>query len=265
MFTLDYNMFKKKSAGNDLREKELIVSLTTIPERIHKVHICINTLLNQSVKPDRVILWICEDDFEKVRIPILLKMLVKRGLEIRRHYDLRSYLKIIPALKCFPDALIVTADDDVRYPVDWLKDLYNAYKKEPEYIHCHRAHLIKYNDSGNVLPYNEWVWQAGEDIGPSLDLFPTGVGGVLYAPGHLGKEVLNEKCFMENCQKADDVWLKAMSLMNKTECKKVKSKCFSIKKIKIKNNRTLSEYNVDMGGNDTQLNNINKIYNVFKG
>lgn len=260
-----FNFIVKDSPfGLDKRERELIVSLTTIPERIYKVHICIDALLKQSIKPDRIILWLCIKDFENNKLPYLLKKLTGRGLEIRWYYDLRSYLKIIPALKCFPDALIVTADDDVYYPKDWLKELYYAYKKEPEYIHCHRAHLIKYNQFGKVLPYDEWIWEAGDYVGPSLDLFPTGVGGVLYAPGHLSCEVLNEKYFLNNCQKADDVWLKSMSLLMNIACKKVRSRCFSIKNIKIKNNRSLSKYNVIMGGNDVQIESVCNNYGVYK-
>jgi len=46
--------------NTDRRPAELIVSLTTIPERIGKVHLGIDCLLRQSVRPDRVILWLNE-------------------------------------------------------------------------------------------------------------------------------------------------------------------------------------------------------------
>ena len=42
------------------RPTELIVSLTTIPERIGNVHLGIDCLLCQSLRPDRVILWLNE-------------------------------------------------------------------------------------------------------------------------------------------------------------------------------------------------------------
>ena len=45
------------------REKQLIVTLTSFPERINEVHLCINTLLNQTLKPDKIILWLAEEEF----------------------------------------------------------------------------------------------------------------------------------------------------------------------------------------------------------
>ena len=73
---------------------------------------------------------------------------------------------------------------------------------------------------------------------------------MLYAPGHLHPEVLNELAFMSLCPKADDVWLKAMSLMANVACKKVTSDTFPIIGIRIPNNRTLASENFDRDGND---------------
>ena len=41
----------------------IVVSLTTYGERTRLVHITIDTLLNQSVKPQKVILWLSENEF----------------------------------------------------------------------------------------------------------------------------------------------------------------------------------------------------------
>lgn len=256
----------RRSSGitRQKREQELIVSLTTIPRRIGKVHLCIESLLRQNLKPDRLVLWICESQIGPDALPPMLKKLRKRGLEIRWHHELRSYMKIIPALKAFPGSLIVTADDDLFYPKNWLGQLYEAYRKEPQFIHCHRAHLMRYDFSGNILPYNDWLWEAGDDQGPSLDLFPTGVGGVLYAPGHLSPEVFNEREFLAHCPKADDVWLKAMSLLHRVPCRKVRPRCFPMTAIRIRGDQPLSEDNVANGGNDLQIAKIRELYGVFQ-
>ena len=243
----------------DKREPELIVSLTTIPERIGKVHFCLDSLLRQSVKPDRLILWLSEsDDPDRQRVakdalPELLTRLQRRGLEIRWCRDIRSFRKIIPTMRTFPDALIVTADDDIFYPRHWLKDLYEVYQREPQYIHCHRAHLIRYDAENQPLPYRQWEFLARGSRGPSLDLVPTGVGGVLYAPDHLHPEVLNEDSFLELCPRADDVWLKAMSLLKGVLCKKIAPNLFHLHGIQIPNNLSLSVSNVLQDGNDPQI------------
>jgi hypothetical protein len=243
----------------DKRAPELIVSLTTIPERIVNVHLCLDTLLRQSVKPDRLILWLNEsDDPDRPRVakdilPEPLTRLQLRGLDVCWCRNIGAFTKIIPTMRIHPDALIVTADDDIFYPRHWLKELYESYLHEPQYIHCHRAHLMRYDANGRPLPYRQWDFYAPGFQGPSLDLFLTGVGGVLYAPGHLHPEVLNEGAFLELCPKNDDVWLKAMSLLNGVPCKKVAKESLTNRCIRIPNNRRLEDGNVREDGNDPQI------------
>ena len=251
------------------RSPELIVSLTTIPERIGTVSLCLDSLLRQSLKPDRLILWLSVSNepgrptISKQTLPPDLHRLVQRGLEVRWCKDIRSFRKIIPALQAHPDALIVTADDDIFYPRHWLRMLYGAYQHEPKYIHCHRAHLMQYGATGTVLPYRQWGFDANGYVNASFDVFPTGVGGVLYAPGHLHQEVLNENAFLSLCPKADDVWLKAMSLMANVACKKISATTFSIIEIRIPNNVTLSSDNLVRDYNDPQIKAVATRYDIF--
>lgn len=251
------------------RNTELIVSLTTIPERIQKVHLCLESLLRQSIKPDRLLLWLSEShDIEGPSVnpnalPNSLTKLMKRGLEIHWCEDVRSYRKLIPTMKLHPRALIVTADDDIFYRKGWLKALYDAYKNEPQVIHCHRAHLMKYDGEGSLLPYRQWKHGASGFDGPSFDLFPTSGGGVLYAPGHLHPEILNEEAYLKLCPMADDVWQKAMSLLNGVTCKKVSKNTCRISSLRIPGKRPLGRYNVEEGGNDVQIQAVAKRYGVF--
>ncbi len=209
------------------REIPVIVSLTTIPERINKVYLCIETLLEQSFKSDQIYLWLSDEIAEK-DIPSKLKKLKKRGLQIRFCKDIRSYKKIIYTLMENPQSIIVTADDDVLYPRYWLKRLYEAYRKEPEYIHCHRAHLMERHPDGKLKRYNDWHWLSPGVQGPSFLLFPTTGSGVLFPPGSLHREVFNKELFMHICPTNDDVWLKAMSLLKRVPCKKVTPKSMPI-------------------------------------
>lgn len=251
------------------REPELIVSLTTIPERLGTVAWCLDSLLRQSLKPDQLILWLSESSepgrpvINQTSLPTNLLRLVPRGLEIRWCKDIRSYRKIIPTMRAHPAALIVTADDDIFYPRCWLKTLYEAYQKEPEYVHCHRAHLMKYDAAGVAMPYQQWDMLATGYQGPSFDLFPTSGGGALYAPGHLHHEMLNDDAFMRLCPNADDVWLKAMSILANVPCKKVAPITFPLIEVRIPNNRTLCSENVTLNGNDVQIKAVADRYGVF--
>ena len=272
---LEHNHRASVAGSNELgvttvkRDPELIVSLTTIPERIGTVALCLDSLLRQSLKPDRLILWLSESNepgrpaINQAALPADLLRLIPRGLEIRWCKDTRSYRKIIPTLHAHPTSLIATADDDIFYPRHWLKALYEAYQAEPQYVHCHRAHRIQYDTTGAPVPYQQWEMLADGYQGPSFDLFPTSGGGVLYAPSHLHNEMLNESAFLSLCPKADDVWLKAMSIMAKVQCKKVAKNTFPLIEVRIPNNRTLSSENVTLNGNDPQIKAVAQWYGVF--
>lgn len=61
--------------------------------------------------------------------------------------DIRSYKKLIPILKKYPNKIIVTADDDVIYKKDWLERLYKDHLKYPNYILVHRVTKFIYNSN----------------------------------------------------------------------------------------------------------------------
>jgi hypothetical protein len=81
------------------------------------VHKTIETLLNQSHKADKVILWLAEEEFpnKEKGLPRELIQLIKSGLTISWCRDIKSYKKLIPALEKYPKSIIVTADDDLYY------------------------------------------------------------------------------------------------------------------------------------------------------
>lgn len=191
---------------------ELIISLTSYPPRYSTLLPTLKCLLFQDAKPDRVILWIAHDDMDA--LPEHIKALESCGLEIRATENLRVYTKLIPALKAFPDAFIVTADDDIYYPSDWLKKLINCWDAEASKIICHRAHVITLDENNQPRPYNDWKWEI-KSVKDDDRIFPTGVGGVLYPPNALLlPEAVNEELFQKLAPGADDLWLYWMGRKN---------------------------------------------------
>ena len=75
------------------RDEKIIVSLTSFPARIDCVGYSIKSLFNQTVKPDRIILWLATEQFENQEMPELLETLKSKGLEIRFCEDLKSHKK----------------------------------------------------------------------------------------------------------------------------------------------------------------------------
>ena len=117
-------------------DNELIISLTSYPPRINTACETVKTLLNQSMKANKVILWLAKEQFpnKEKDLPVQLLDLTKQGLTIKWCKDIKSYKKLIPALAEYPDAVIVTFDDDVLYDENVLKELYDAYSEHPEHI-----------------------------------------------------------------------------------------------------------------------------------
>lgn len=181
---------------------EVVVSLTSYPPRYPVLAPTLRCLLSQTLRPDRVVLWIAEG--EDLSLPKEVLDLQADGLTIRPAKNTRSFKKIIPALREWPGAYIATADDDTYYWPTWLEEMIQAHLERPDDVVCHRAHLIATRD-GQPLPYNDWRANLAKPTRSPL-VFPTGVGGVFYPPGSLDSEVLNE-AFMRLCPTGDDIWL----------------------------------------------------------
>lgn len=200
----EIDMRRRNSAMPHSLPNRLVISLTSYPPRYKDLYKTLVCLLGQSMKPDDVILWIASEDMK--HLPESILGLASEGLTISETQDLRSYKKIIPLIETDKNCFVVTADDDVFYPSDWLKDLVDAWDGDMKSIVCARVHKITFHDNGMPKPYNEWQFCI-DACGPVKGFFPTGVGGVLYPPGVFSDEVTNRKKFMEICASADDVWL----------------------------------------------------------
>lgn len=186
----------------------VVVSLTSYPARFPTLALTLKALLRQTVRADCTILWL--EAHEAEQLPEDVLALQKEGLDIRGNCpNIRSYKKIIPALGVFPDACIVTADDDLYYGPRWLGDLTTL--AAPARVVAHRAHRVTHASDG-LAPYAQWRKNvAGATENP--DLFATGAGGVLYPPHSLHPDVTRQDLFTRLCPSADDVWLWWMARM----------------------------------------------------
>lgn len=207
----------KYQLNQEPRDEHYVVSLTTFPARIKDISICLASLLRQQFKPDKVVLWLAEEQFPKreADLPLLVRRLTKMGLEIRWCSDIRSYKKLIPTIKTFPESIIITADDDIIYPKKWLQSLVDSYQSNKNATHCHRAHRIKLNENLEAQPYDDWDSAISPTNGQSSPLhFPTGCGGILYPKACFYSDLLNEALFKQLAPDADDFWFWAMAVLN---------------------------------------------------
>ena len=165
------------------RAKKVIVSLTSFPQRMWQIHFTLCSLLNQTIKPDEIILWLGSEQFpgREQDIPKKVIKLQKYGITIKWCNDIKSYKKLVPALKEYPDDIIITADDDIYYLDNWLALLYEGYLNSPNCISCHRAARVTFDENNKLLPYKNWH-NISEQVAPSYLNFLTTGGGVLFPP-----------------------------------------------------------------------------------
>lgn len=243
-------------------KEDIIVSLTTFGGRFYDAYIAIESIMQGSMKPNRIILWVSED-FNGIALPTTLTNQVKRGLEIKYCKDIRSYTKLIYSLKEFPEASIITVDDDIIYPFDTLENLILTHNKYPNKI-C-----------ANVL----------RPLPPTLNEFTTfnnlgfashfeaeydryileGYSGVLYPPHSLHKEVFNEDLFLDICKYADDVWFSAMAMLNNTKIISAHPHLYFFDFINNTKIQSVALQNINIKGeclNDAQIRAVFGLYNL---
>jgi len=261
---LAINSINPGISGDKYCDKEIIISLTTYGKRLYEVYLTIESIMQQTLKPNKIVLWLSYD-LENTELPIVLKNQQKRGLEIRFCKDIRSYTKLIPSLKTFPEAVIITIDDDILYNFDLIENLFNAYLKNKGIIHCTRMHRMKLLKQNTIEKYDKWFYES-ESLDFSSKNFPTGIGGVLYPPNCFNEEVFNETVFLDICKYADDVWFKAMALYNGTMSQKIlthnkNGNDYFINKIS--QYTSLSSINSGMQLNDIQIKAVFDKYNLY--
>ncbi|MCL2687120.1 MAG: glycosyltransferase [Methanobrevibacter sp.] len=257
-----YGITKKK------RSQKLIVSLTSYPDRMYDIHYCLYSLLTQTCKPDGVILWLAKEQF-----PYLEENLPKKVLDLKNHgltinwcEDIKSYKKLIYSLQKYPEDIIITADDDVFYPNNWLEQLYENC--DGKNVVCHRAHLMAFKNE-RLLPYQSWEKNVQNNHATILNFF-TGVGGVLYPPNVFYKDVLNKNLFMKLAPRADDIWFWAMAVMNNRKIKIVKNGYSEPNSVNIERELGFNDdgglflSNGPEGGNDKQLASVIDYYPEIK-
>lgn len=190
------------------RKSRIIVSLTSYNRRLKNLHLVIDSILNQSLKPDKIVLVLYDNDIKYISLEIK-KLIDNNIIElIVCDLDLKGHKKYFYTMLKYKNDIIITIDDDVIYSKDTIQTLYNAYLKHKNCICGRRVHRIIKGKR-----YNDWEHECTSIITPSMDLFCTGVGGVLYPPNILNIDKVSIDDIYE-CINADDVFLKHLQLKN---------------------------------------------------
>jgi hypothetical protein len=202
---------KNKHSNNSIVSSHgPIVSLTTYGTRTRKAYLAIESIARGHFLPSRLILWIDEAHVVE-QLPIELKRLQKRGLEIKLCLNYGPHKKYYPYIAgelSFSKPLVI-ADDDTIYPRDWLLRLKESYRQDSNTVLCYRARRIIVTEAG-LAPYS--TWHLVQDTIPSYLNMATGCAGVMYPEQFL--LILKEQGteFLQCCPLGDDLWLHVQAI-----------------------------------------------------
>ncbi len=200
------------------RKQQVVVSLTSFPAAIMYARKAVLSILKGSVLPDKIVLYLTFSQFENRRLPAELTALTEQYpiFEIRNYdNDIRSYRKLVPALNDFPDAVIVTIDDDAVYHPDMLAKLLEWHEKYPNAVWAHRAKYISLGKPYRTWRKYRWYSFLFRRVQINFRTLQTGCGGVLYPPHSLRKEMIDEHLFTRIAPTTDDIWFWAAAVTNR--------------------------------------------------
>ncbi len=125
-------------------DSNVIVSLTSLPRRLGKLHLTIKSILSQTILPTKIVLFLNSDEMAGVKIPSRLKALQGDRFQIVfTEKNVRSYGKLFHALAMFPEKSIITIDDDMIYPPYLLQALLDGSARNPGKVICSIGRKIK--------------------------------------------------------------------------------------------------------------------------
>ncbi|MBR5140521.1 MAG: glycosyltransferase family 2 protein [Clostridia bacterium] len=219
--SLDNKSIRKEKIVDPLnkekRSKTITVSLTSYPKRINCVYLAIKSLMMQSYKPDRIVLWLADEQFPTRELPHELTNLVQYGLEIKYcEQDLLGHKKYFYAVREQKEnEILITVDDDIIFPKNMIKRLMKKHEKHPDCVICERGQVL--DKSQLDMPGR---WKTISSIGvkdPTYSMNASPGGGMLIPKGAFYSDITDEEKVRALAFRADDVWNMFMCAQNGTK------------------------------------------------
>ncbi len=142
-------------------DEVVIVSMTTWEARVANIPVVLDTIFNQTVLPDKVVLNLA---FDEVLPESVASYIEGHSIEVYRTEDTKVFKKFLPTLLRYPDACVINIDDDILYPPTMIEDFLMQHKIYPDHpicgnhvvykglmCHCGEASLTKYEYFGRYL------------------------------------------------------------------------------------------------------------------
>lgn len=230
-------------------EVPVVISLASIEPRLGSLHLVIRSLLDQSCRPKKILIWL--NHALKSQVPAAVHALCSDQVELHFTPLNSPHKKLVGTLELYPDELVLTCDDDMMYHRDWLRIFWEEHQKRPAAILAVRTVYLRYDQDNQPLPSAAWRKPAEGKANPRAYL-PIGQWGTLYPPNSLSPLFKEEKLFMRLCPQADDLWFKTMALLQGTHSLPTEKKPPEPIPILGTQKVALKKTNVKQGGNTRQ-------------
>ena len=120
---------------------DIICTLTSTVNRCIFLHKVIKSLLNQTVKPNKILLYYQDDTINSLPESVLeLRNDIFNIVLIKDTY--RSYSKFKYILENNPDNIIIICDDDIEYNHKYIERLYLSHLKHKDCMICNAYHYV---------------------------------------------------------------------------------------------------------------------------
>ena len=228
-----------------INRDRIVVSLTTSPQRINSIKPVLDSILNQTIKPDRIYLNLPKlflRNNSTFDIPLPQFITDNPIIYVNFCDDLGPATKIIPTIykEFWPNTYILSIDDDTYYPSNIISD-YLKYADIYKDCIITGTSFINNNSSDDLKWFNTIKINTNPLFNGKLVDLLEGFSGVLYKRKFFTKNLLND--FYKNldetsCKFGDDFYLS--NLFKKYETKII---CLNMY---INHNKTIDSVNKDI-------------------
>ncbi len=200
----------------------IYVSLTTIYRNQIEVLKSMESILNQTIKIDKIYLYLSEGEYlldegfrnKEITNKKLLDFINGCDkIEIKWVKNEGPYRKLLPLLrdKWEEDCIIITIDDDTIYDKRLIENMVNDYNK----YNC----VISYRGfTPKMVNFRDFDYETRDKLCNLHSLnFCTGKGGILYKPEFFHKTkglIFNDMIYLNKCKTNDDIWFYILRVMN---------------------------------------------------
>lgn len=207
---------------NETNNPELIVSLATIPSRFEYLKLVVPTILNQTIYSKVKHFYITLADNLTPDVYAMYDEIAKLDDKIiiqKADYRWRSANKLLSVYDKHRNDIIVTFDDDIKYPADLLEHLYAKWTMFPKCIITTETNpVVLKADPDNTddikVMYLNSVSVKLEQLENSKYL----TNACLFCPNALSDLVFNYDKFLELCDGThDELWFWVVSTLNGTQ------------------------------------------------